>query len=86
MKLCEKRIAGIVVSAIFFAFMVFSFGIFPDVGERILYGKHPPQKKTEQLKYSQIILSGNYDCMESASLRAKGDLPRFVKEFNDCNN
>jgi len=85
MKLSEKKIAGIAVSVIFFVFVVFSFGIFPDVGERILYGKHPPEKKPEFLNYSEIILSGNYECMESSSLKAKGDLPRFIEEFNKCN-
>jgi len=86
MRHARKNAALIILLILFSIFFIVSFVVFPDVGEKILYGKHPPQKKTEQLKYSQIILSGNYDCMESASLKAKGDLPRFVKEFNDCNN
>ena len=86
MRHASKNAALIILFVLFSIFFIVSFVVFPDVGEKILYGKHPPQKKTEQLKYSQIILSGNYDCMELASLKAKGDLPRFVKEFNDCNN
>ena len=63
-----------------------SFIIYPDIGEKILYGKHPPGKKSEPLEYSKIITSGNYNCMESASIKARGDLSRFVKEFNECND
>ena len=86
MKPAVKNVVVIILFALFSIFFIVSFVVYPDVGEKILYGKHTPQKKTEQLEYSQIILSGNYDCMESASLKARGDLPRFVKEFNDCNN
>ena len=86
MRPTGKNVIVIILFALFSIFFIASFVVYPDVGEKILYGKHPPQKKTEQLEYSQIILSGNYDCMETASLKAKGDLPRFVKEFNDCNN
>ena len=86
MRHARKNAALIILLILFSIFFIVSFVVYPDVGEKILYGKHTPQKKTEQLEYSQIILSGNYDCMESASLKAGGDLPRFVKEFNDCNN
>ena len=45
-----------------------------------------PEKNSELLEYSEIILSGNYYCMESASIKADGDLPKFVKEFNIFNS
>ena len=64
--------------------LVVSFGIYPDIGEKILYGKHPPGEKSVPLEYSEIIASKNYHCIESASLKANGNLPKFVKEFNDC--
>ena len=54
------------------------------MGEKILYGKHPPGKNSEILQYSDIILSKDYECMEEASLKAKGVLPRFIEEFNRC--
>ncbi len=79
-------ILGMVSVAVAFGIIfILFFTIFPDIGEKILYGKHPPEKKSEPLKYGQIITSGNYECMESASIKAQGDLPKFVKEFNDCN-
>ena len=56
------------------------------MGEKILYGKHPPEKDSEILQYSEIILSDDYECIESASLKAKGDLPKFEKEFNKCHD
>ena len=84
MKTSPKTITGISIAILFTIIFIISFVIYPDIGERILYGKHPPGKKHEYLEYSQIILSGNYDCMESSSLSAKGNLPRFVKEFNEC--
>lgn len=72
---------------LFFSVTLFSsFAIFPDVGEKILYGKNPPGKSTTNLEYSEIILSGNYSCMEFASQKADGDLPKFVEEFNKCNS
>ena len=86
MKATAKQIAGISIVILFSIFFVLSFGIFPETGEKILYGKHPPNKKSESLEYSQIITSGNYQCMESASLKANGDLPNFVTEFNKCNS
>ena len=86
MKITAKPIAGISLVVLFSIFFVLSFVIFPETGEKILYGKHPPNKKSESLEYSQIITSGNYKCMESASLRANGDLPTFVIEFNKCNS
>lgn len=62
------------------------FLVYPEIGEKMLYGKHPPGKDPEFLNYSDIILSENYECMESSSIKAKGDLQKFVKEFNECNN
>ena len=89
MVVSAKKITGISVIISFSALMIFSFIISPDVGEKILYGKHPPvkaqPKENPTLEYSEIITSGNYDCMESASLKAHGDLPDFVEEFNKCN-
>jgi len=76
-------VIGTIIS--FSIIVVVSFGIYPDIGEKILYGKHPPGKNSEFLEYSEIIISGNYHCMESASLEARGDLTKFVEEFNDCN-
>lgn len=75
----------IFMAIIFSIFFVVSFVIYPDVGEKILYGKHPPEKKSVDLEYSEIIVSGKYDCMESASLEGNGDLAKFVKKFNECN-
>ena len=86
MKATAKQIAGISIAILFSVFFVLSFIIFPETGEKILYGKHPPNKKSEPLEYSQIITSGNFQCMESASLKANGDLPNFVTEFNKCNS
>jgi hypothetical protein len=81
----NKKIVGISVILLFLIIFVASFVIYPDVGEKILYGKHPPEKKYVHLEYSEIIVSGKYDCMESASLEGNGDLPKFVKKFNECN-
>ncbi|KFM16872.1 hypothetical protein AAA799B03_00649 [Marine Group I thaumarchaeote SCGC AAA799-B03] len=86
MKATAKQIAGIGIVILFSIFFVLSFVVFPETGEKILYGKHPPNKKSEPLAYSQIITSGNYQCIESASMRANGDLPTFVMEFNKCNS
>ena len=86
MKSTAKQIAGISIAILFSIFFVLSFVIFPETGEKILYGKHSPNKKSEPLEYSQIVTSGNYQCMESASLKANGDLPSFVTEFNKCNS
>jgi len=59
--------------------------VYPEIGERILYGKKGLEKK-QHLEYSEIIISGNYDCMESAAILADGNLSRFVEKFNQCNN
>ena len=72
---------------VFFSIIfVISFVVYPEIGEKILYGKNPPEKKSDPLDYSEIVLSRNYNCMESASIEAKGNLPKFVQEFNRCNN
>jgi len=86
MRPTAKQIAGTSMAVLFSIFFVLSFVAFPETGEKILYGKHPPNKKSEPLEYSQIVTSGNYQCMESASLRANGDLQTFVTEFNKCNS
>ena len=86
MKWSLNKIIGLILIIIFSIIFIISFVIYPDIGEKILYGKNPPNKKSEPLEYSQIILSGNYNCMESASIKASGNLSEFIKEFNDCNN
>lgn len=80
-----NRIVLISAIGVFAAIYVTSFIMFPEIGEKILYGKHPPEEKYKQLEYSQIITSENYNCMETASIKAQGDLPKFIKEFNECN-
>jgi len=85
MKLTVNKIAGIIVMIIFSVIFVISFIIYPEVGEKILYGKHPPGKeKSELLTYTEVISSKNYSCMESASLKANGNLSEFLEIFNDC--
>lgn len=86
MKGSPKKVIFVGLIVIFGIGYLVAFVGYPDVGEKILYGKHPPGAKSESLEYSQIIVSENYECMESSSLKAKGDLPKFVKEFNECNN
>ena len=87
MKWSTRNVIGYPLIGIFSVIFVVSFVIYPDIGEKILYGKHPPkQEKLEQLTYSEIILSGEYSCMESASIDAKGKLPKFIQEFNNCIN
>ena len=85
MKITPNKIALSITFSIFSIIFIISFVIYPDVGEKIIYGKHPPGKESKNLEYSEIILSGNYDCIEFASVKANGDLPKFVKEFNSCN-
>ena len=80
-----ERITVLGVLIFFSILLFFSFVVFPDVGEKILYGKNPPGKEMTNLDYSEIILSENYSCIESASELAKGDLPKFIEEFNKCN-
>lgn len=83
MPIQKITVLGIIM---FFSVIVFySSVISPETGEKILYGKNLPGKITTNLEYSEIILSGNYSCMESASKMTHGDLPKFVKEFNKCN-
>ena len=83
-KLSLNKIIGLGILIFFSTTLFYSFVISPDVGEKILYGKNPPGKITTHLTYSEIIISGDYKCMESASLIAHGNLPRFVEEFNLC--
>lgn len=86
MKGSTTKVILLVLIVVFASIYGISFLAYPEIGEKILYGKHPPGKDSEILQYSDIILSENYECMESASFKAKGDLPKFVKEFNECNN
>ena len=81
-----QKITGLGIILFFSAILFYSFVISPETGEKILYGKHPPGKSVTNLEYSEIILSSNYVCMESASLKTNGNLPNFVKEFNKCND
>ena len=82
MSLNKMLILGILI---FFSVTLFySFVISPETGEKILYGKNPPGKVTSHMEYSEIILSGDYQCLESASQSAHGDLQKFVEEFNLC--
>lgn len=85
MKWSTRNTVGIPMIMLFSIFLAISFVIYPEIGEKILYGKHPPEANSKPLEYSDIILSENYDCMESSSIIAKGELSKFVKEFNDCN-
>jgi len=80
----QKR-TGVTIIMFFSAIVFYSSVISPETDEKILYGKNPPGKSATNLEYSEIILSGNYVCMESASSKANGNLPNFVKEFNKCN-
>jgi len=80
-----KKIIVIIVFLVFLTFIVITYLVYPEIGERILYGKKGLEKK-QHLEYSEIIISGNNACMESASSIADGNLPRFVKEFNACNH
>lgn len=85
MKLTVNKIVGIIVIIIFSIIFVISFIIYPEVGEKILYGKHPPGKeKSETLTYTEIINLKNYRCMESTSLKTNGNLSEFLEKFNEC--
>ena len=75
---------GLAILIFFSVTLFYSFVISPETGEKILYGKNPPGKVTTHLEYSEIILSGDYACMESSSKLAHGNLPKFVEEFNVC--
>ena len=86
-KISIRKKIGLTLIAFFSVFLVISFVIYPDVGEKILYGKNPPEKENlVHMEYSEIVVSGNYDCMESASMKSRGNLSDFVEEFNRCNN
>jgi hypothetical protein len=86
MKITLNQIVSVSVIITFTIIFVISFIIYPDIGAKILYGKHPPENEYKHLEYSQIITSGNYKCMESASNNAQGNLKKFIDEFNKCNN
>ena len=84
-KISLQKKTGLAIIIFFAAIVFYSSVISPETGEKILYGKNPPGKISINLEYSEIILSGNYGCMESASSKANGNLPTFVEEFNRCN-
>jgi len=84
-KTSIQKMTVLAIIMFFSAIVFYSSVISPETGEKILYGKNPPGKSTTNLEYSEIILSGNYVCIESASSKANGNLPNFVKEFNKCN-
>lgn len=79
-----NKMAGFGIIIFFSVTLFYSFVISPDVGEKILYGKNPPGKVLVNLEYSEIIVSGDYSCMESASQKAHGNLKKFVENFNLC--
>lgn len=85
MKNSIKKISVISIFFLVSVFIIIVSFVNPELGEKILYGKKGLEKK-QHLEYSEIIISGNYQCMESAAIIADGNLPKFVKEFNDCNN
>lgn len=70
---------------LFLGFIILVSFVNPELGEKILYGKKGIEKK-QYLEYSEIITSGNYQCMESSAILADGNFLKFVKEFNICNN
>ena len=47
MKLTLGKIISLSIGTIFSILMVASFVVYPDIGEKILYGKHPPVKNLE---------------------------------------
>ena len=79
-----NKMVGLGILIFFSVTLFYSFVISPDVGEKILYGKNPPDKTFVNLEYSEMVVSGNYSCMESASHKAHGNLKKFVEEFNLC--
>lgn len=92
MKMTLVNITGLSIGVTFLILSTVSFVIYPEIGEKILYGKHPPIKNSEHSKtatyweYSEIMTSGNDMCIEYATGKASGDLNKFVEEFNDCNS
>ncbi|WP_420546536.1 hypothetical protein [Nitrosopumilus sp.] len=71
-----NKMVGIGILIFFSATLFYSFVISPDMGEKILYGKNPPSKMYVNLEYGEIIISGNYSCMESASQKAPWKLEK----------
>jgi len=80
-----QKIIAVALISVISTLIVIPAIVYPEIGERILYGKKGLEKK-QHLEYSEIIISGNYDCMESAAILADGNLSRFVEKFNQCNN
>ena len=79
-----NKMVGLGILIFFSVTLFYSFVISPETGEKILYGKNAPGKVLINLEYSEIIVSGDYSCMESASQKAHGNLTKFVEEFNLC--
>ena len=83
-KISLNKMISLGIIIFFSVTLFYSFVISPETGEKILYGKNPPDKMTAHMEYSEIILSEDYQCLESASKLAHGNLPKFVDEFNLC--
>ena len=47
MKLALGKMISLSIGAAFSILLVVSFAVYPDIGEKILYGKHPPVKNLE---------------------------------------
>ena len=47
MKLALGKMICLSIGAAFSILLVVSFAVYPDIGEKILYGKHPPVKNLE---------------------------------------
>ncbi len=47
MKLSLGKMICLSIGAAFLILLVVSFAVYPDIGEKILYGKHPPVKNLE---------------------------------------
>ena len=83
-KISLNKMISLGIIIFFSVTLFYSFVISPETGEKILYGKNPPDKVTIHMEYSEIILSDDHQCLESASKLAHGNLPKFVDEFNLC--
>lgn len=47
MKLALSKMISLFIGAAFSILLIVSFAMYPDIGEKILYGKHPPVKDLE---------------------------------------
>ena len=84
MKLLPSIII-ISLGIIFSIFLIVSFVVYPDLGEKILYGKHPP-KKTEQMVVENKGIEGNTtkDIEHVESKRQLGYSEIMVSGNNKC--